>query len=386
MGTCDSSQEARHKLISSQNFNSSLTNNSFSSSSLPVISSKNIFEEKSDLMRLKNSSSNLSTDSSKYILSKEITKREDITKKYKLGKIMLGDGATSLVYVAENFEKKKFAIKRISKGSLTLPRRNSVVVEARVCQKLKNERIIKYYEIYEDLNYINIVMELGHTDLFELIMNSPSYIIPEDIAIEFLIEIFESIDYLHSEKIIHCDIKPENYVVIFDKKKNTIPHLKLIDFGNIRKMPQNKGQKLFNFSGTKEYMAPEALDNTGFDEKIDEWAAGIIMYNMLTGIDPFNAEDDMEYKDNIKFKEIKFNYIKNEKLRELNKKLLNRYAKNRISVKEALQEIKIIKEEKNNIKNNNNSNINDNNNKNDIKEIDDKWNIIKNKISLVNLY
>ena len=151
-------------------------------------------------------------------------------------------------------------------------------------------------------------------------------------------------------------------------------------------MPQNKGQKLFNFSGTKEYMAPEALDNTGFDEKIDEWAAGIIMYNMLTGVDPFNAEDDMEYKDNIKFKEIKFNYIKNEKLRELNKKLLNRYAKNRISVKEALQEIKIIKEEKNNIKNNNNSNINDNNNKNDIKEIDDNWNIIKNKISLVNLY
>ena len=382
MGTCDSSQESTQKLISSQNFNSSMSNNSFSSSSLPTMSSKNIFQEKSGLMRLKNSSSNLSSDSSKYILPKEITIREDITKKYKLGKIMLGDGATSLVYVAENFEKKKFAIKRIFKDNLTHHHKNSVVTEAKICQKLNNERIIKYYEIYEDLHYINIVMELGHTDLFELIINSPSYIIPDEISIEFLIEIFESIDYLHSENIIHCDIKPENYVVIFDKKKNTIPHLKLIDFGNIRKMPQNKGQKLYNFSGTKEYMAPEALDNTGFDEKIDEWAAGIIMYNMLTGVDPFNAEDDMDYKDNIKFKEIKFNYIKNEKLRELNKKLLNRYVKNRISVKEALQEIKIIKEEKNNI----NKNNNDNNNKNDIKENDDNWNIIKNKISLVNLY
>ena len=380
MGTCDSSQGTRQKLISSQNIISPTINNSFSSKSLTVISSKNIFPKKSDLTPLKNSSSNLSTDSSKYILSKEITIREDITKKYKLGKIMLGDGATSLVYIAENSDKKKFAIKRIFKDNLIPSHKNSVVKEAEICQKLNNERIIKYYEIYEDLHYISIVMELGHTDLFELIINSPSYIIPEDIAIEFLIEIFESIDYLHSQNIIHCDIKPENYVVIFDKKKNTIPHLKLIDFGNIRKIPQNK-QKLFNFSGTKEYMAPEALDNTGFDEKIDEWAAGIIMYNMLTGVDPFNAEDDIDYKDNIRFKEIKFNYIKNEKLRELNKKLLNRFAKKRIRVKEALNEIKIIKEEKNNDYKSNN-----NDNKNDVKENDDNWNIIKNKISLVNLY
>ena len=126
--------------------------------------------------------------------------------------------------------------------------------------------------------------------------------------------------------------------------------MKLIDFGNIRKIPQNN-QKLYNFSGTKEYMAPEALENTGFNEKIDEWAAGIIMYNMLTGVDPFSAEDDLDYKENIKFKDIKFEYIKNEKLRELNKKLLNRFVARRISVKEALSEIKKIKEEKLKLKN-----------------------------------
>ena len=109
--------------------------------------------------------------------------------------------------------------------------------------------------------------------------------------------------------------------------------MKLIDFGNIRKIPQNN-QKLYNFSGTKEYMAP-----------------GIIMYNMLTGVDPFSAEDDLDYKENIKFKDIKFEYIKNEKLRELNKKLLNRFVARRISVKEALSEIKKIKEEKLKLKN-----------------------------------
>ena len=49
------------------------------------------------------------------------------------------------------------------------------------------------------------------------------------------------------------------------------------------------------------------------------------MYNMLTGCDPFNSYNDSDYRDNIKFKEINFNYIQNERLRELNKKLLNRF-------------------------------------------------------------
>ena len=90
-------------------------------------------------------------------------------------------------------------------------------------------------------------------------------------------------------------------------------------------------------------MPPEALENNGFNEKVDEWAAGIIMFNMLTGTDPFSSDNDSEYRDNIKFKEIKFNYIKNQKLRELNKKLLNRFVAKRITAKEALKEIKQIK-------------------------------------------
>ena len=93
-----------------------------------------------------------------------------------------------------------------------------------------------------------------------------------------------------------------------------------------------KNEKLFNFSGTKEYMAPETLENSGFNEKVDVWAAGVIMFNMLTGSDPFVGPNhtDEEYRDNIKFKEIKFEYIKNLRLRELNKKLLNRYLAKRI--------------------------------------------------------
>ena len=375
MGTCDSSQEMHQKFSSSKNLSISLSNDSFpnysSSSSLPIVSSnnKNSFKNKNNLSLMKKKyNSSDSSNSSMYILSEDISIRDDITKEYKLGKMMLGDGATAKVYVAENNEKKKFAIKRILKDNIIPSHKNSAIKEAEICQKLNSDKIIKYYDIYEDSHYISIVMELAHTDLFELIIHCPSSIIPDEIAIEFLIDIFESIDYLHSQNIIHCDIKPENYVIIFNKENvNEIPKLKLIDFGNVRKIPQKK-QKLYNFSGTKEYMAPEIIDNSGFNEKIDEWAAGIIMYNMLTGVDPFSAEDDFDYKDNIKFKEINFNYIKDEQLRELNKKLLNRYVTNRISAKEALNEIKKIKIEKA---------------ENNIKNKEQNWNIIKNNIALI---
>ena len=196
-------------------------------------------------------------------------------------------------------------------------------------------------------------MEQGQIDLFEFLIKSPIGYIPELLAIEFMMQIFEAIDYIHSINIIHCDIKPENFVLKFEKNK---AELKLIDFGNVRRKNKNN-EKLFNFSGTKEYIAPEALDNIGFDEKVDEWAAGVIMFNLLTGADPFSSDNDSDYKDNIRYKNIKFEYIKNESLRNLNKKLLNRDPAKRISVKEALEEIKHIKNE---IIYNNSININKN--------------------------
>ena len=355
MGSCDSSMENRIKKKSKLSLSNNLAEFSTNSCpSLPNLSSSNFRENYSHNLKKYNSvQKNNTIQNKQYILPDGIAKREDITKYYRISRKILGDGATSIVYLAENLSKQKFAIKRIPKEKLEL-RINIIFKEAEICLKLKNKNIIKYYEIYEDFHFISIVMEPAEVDLFELIINSPFGYVPEEIAIDFLIQIFEVIDYLHNVvNIVHCDIKPENFVVKFNGSK---PILKLVDFGNARRKPINK-EKLYKFSGTQEYMAPEAMENCGFNEKVDEWAAGIIMFNMLTGADPFIGENDIEYRDNIKFKEIKFEYIKNERLRELNKKLLNRFMVKRISAKEALEEIKDIKKSivfKNNINNNKN--------------------------------
>ena len=379
MGSCNSLAEKYRK--PKTKLDTSKKNSKFSasfSSSVPDLSSLIFIQEDDPRFNLKKYNSMGETNSlqnNNYLLPERISKREDITKKYRISNYLLGDGGTSKVYLAEDATRKKYAIKRIPKEKIEL-KKKIILKEAEICFLLNNENILKYYELYEDFNYVSVVMEPADTDLFELIVNNPLGYIPEEIAIDFLIQIFEVIDYLHNViNIVHCDIKPENFVVIFDKKNGNKPILKLIDFGNIRRKPKDK-ERLYNFMGTKEYMAPEALENGGFNEKVDIWAAGIIMFNLLTGADPFASQNDSEsdYIDNIKFKEIKFEYIKNERLRELNKKLLNRYMTKRITAKEALEEIKQIKNKKLF-----NETINNNRN------IEKNWNLIINKLSLVNI-
>ena len=365
MGACDSSNNFSHTKKYSEYISSN------SSPSLPKVLS---LKEKMPNISSKKQKKNISTEKNKYILPETIAKREDVTKYYKLSKNIVSSGATSLLYIGENNKKEKYAIKRILKSGI-IKKQKLLIKEAELCLKLNHKNIIKYYEIYEDIHFINIVMELGDTDLFELIVNSPNGIIPDSLAIDLLIQIFEVIDFLHSNNIIHCDIKPENFVLKFDKNHKNTPILKLIDFGNARKM--NKDSSLLkNFCGTKEYLAPEIFEENGFNEKVDIWAAGILMFNMLTGCDPLNNESDSDYRDNILYKEINFNLIKNEKLRILNRKLLERYVSKRISAKDALEEIIRIKNEI--ITDNIMSNLNNN-------KMVNYFNIISNKISLLSM-
>ena len=158
---------------------------------------------------------------------------------------------------------------------------------------------------------------------------------------------FDVVDYLHSVKrIIHRDLKPENFMIKIDNNK---PQIKLIDFGLATYIPKN-GQKLREFYGTREYAAPEIHESSGYLEKVDEWAIGVIMYNMLTGFEPFKGDTPEEIKDSVLYSQIRFEPIEDIELRDINKKLLNRFVAKRMNAKEALIELKKIKEERDNYK------------------------------------
>jgi len=279
-----------------------------------------------------------------YILPENLAKRDDINKYYKISEKILGEGASGIVCIGEK-DGISYAIKKIRKNKIH--KKAPFISEAEISLQLRHKNIITYYEIYEDLNYISYVMDLGEGgDLFDFIVGCPLGRLPADIVMNLLIQIFGVVDYLHTEKgIVHRDLKPENFMIKIDESNE--PQIKLIDFGFATYIPKD-GTKIKDYLGTREYAAPEILEGTGYMEKVDEWAIGVIMYNMLTGYEPFKGSTPSQIKDNVLFATIKFDKIEDNDLRELNEKLLNRFVSKRITCKEALREVKRIKVERDN--------------------------------------
>ena len=90
-------------------------------------------------------------------------------------------------------------------------------------------------------------------------------------------------EYLHSKNIIYRDLKPENILISRDG------YLKLTDFG-FAKICEGR---TYTLCGTPEYLAPEILLNKGHGKPVDWWTLGILLYEMIAGVDPFNDDDPM---------------------------------------------------------------------------------------------
>jgi len=103
-------------------------------------------------------------------------------------------------------------------------------------------------------------------------------------------------EYLHSKSIIYRDLKPEN--ILIDSRG----YLKLTDFG-FAKVCEGR---TYTLCGTPEYLAPEILLNKGHGKPVDWWTFGVLLYEMIAGIDPFNDEDPMLIYQKILKGKIKF--------------------------------------------------------------------------------
>ena len=96
----------------------------------------------------------------------------------------------------------------------------------------------------------------------------------------YVIEIILAIEFLHKNKMLYRDLKPENIMV------DSNGHIKLTDFG-LSKMIKKTKEKAFTICGTPQYLAPEILSDEGYDNSVDWWSLGCVMYEMLVGKAPF---------------------------------------------------------------------------------------------------
>jgi len=212
--------------------------------------------------------------------------------KYRIEKL-IGKGGMGAVYQAEHVKLgKKVAIKVLLEGH----RAGSDAArrfgrEARAAGALGHPNIVQIFDIgtLEDETPF-IVMELlrGET-LHDHLQVAGA--IPAQLAIEIMEQILSALHAAHERGIIHRDLKPDN---VFLAEEHGQVVAKLLDFGVSKNIDDNTLSltRTGAVVGTPYYLAPEqARGDRGLDRRVDIWAAGVLMYESLTGMLPFNADN-----------------------------------------------------------------------------------------------
>ncbi len=172
------------------------------------------------------------------------------------------------------------AKKNMKKQDLELAKTEIDILK--ICQ---HPNIIKLYDIFDNSDYIYIVMEYcSGGDLFSYI-EKRNYKLNESKAAEIIHKLSMAVYYLHSYGIIHRDLKPEN-ILMTDESENA--DIRLLDFGLSKIIGPN--EKCLEPFGTLSFVAPEVLKGKPYDKSVDLWSIGIITYLLLCGFLPFDDE------------------------------------------------------------------------------------------------
>ena len=247
------------------------------------------------------------------------TKKGNKAKKLEYGDFeiqkLIGKGSFAKVYLVRNKKDNKlYSMKKLNKPFIRNHNQEKQIINERILlSNLNNSFLVKLFCCFQDVENLYFIMEFVQGgELFFHLHRETRF---DDEKTKFYTaEIVLALNFLHEHNIIYRDLKPEN--ILLDKHG----HIKLTDFG-LSRICSGKDEKAFTLCGTPFYIAPEIIKKQGYNNSVDWWSLGCLIYEMLTGKPLFNF-----YNTKIEYKEyekpIPFNNTFTEEAKDLIKNLL----------------------------------------------------------------
>jgi serine/threonine protein kinase len=224
---------------------------------------------------------------------------------YRLGAI-LHNGQTAKIYECTHqrtnviYAVKMIERKQPSRKSVKRTMAEMVLREVAILDSLKHPNIIEIKELFEDDDYFYLVMErMRGGDVFDKLIQIKKF--NEADAKQLVRTLLIATEFFHSQNVAHRDLKPQNLLL---KSNHNTHDIVISDFGFSCRV--HKPMSLTTRCGTPSYVAPEVLKNAPYDQSVDMWSIGVIIYVLLCGYPPFADSNQSELFRRIRMSNWKF--------------------------------------------------------------------------------
>ncbi|KFK37868.1 phosphoenolpyruvate carboxylase kinase [Arabis alpina] len=215
--------------------------------------------------------------------------------------------------------------------------RECIETEPRIMAMLPpHPNIVRIYDLFETEDSLSIIMELidPPMTIYDRLISAGGKLSESESA-SYAKQILNALAHCHRCDVVHRDVKLDN--VLVDLGSGGV---KLCDFGSAVWLG-GEGEKTEGLVGTPYYVAPEVMMGRRYDEKVDIWSAGVLIYTMLAGEPPFNGETAEEIfesilRGNLRFPPKKFGSVSVE-AKDLLRKMICRDVSRRFSAEDALR-------------------------------------------------
>ncbi|KAI5058935.1 hypothetical protein GOP47_0025254 [Adiantum capillus-veneris] len=236
---------------------------------------------------------------------------------------LVGEGSFGKVYKGRRkYTGQTVALKFILKHGKSDKDIENLRQEIEILRNLKHENIIEMLDAFESPQEFCVVTEFAQGELFEILEDDKH--LPEAQVQAIAKQLVRALHYLHSHRIIHRDMKPQNILI------GAGGIVKLCDFGFARAMSCNT-MVLRSIKGTPLYMAPELVREQPYNHTADLWSLGVILYELYVGQPPFYTNSVYTLIRHIVKDPVKYPDSMSQNFKSFLKGLLNKVSQNRLT-------------------------------------------------------